>query len=135
MKNQVLMTLISAGFVALLGTTPALAQSVQTATIPFAFVVGGAEYPSGTYVLAQNAVTRTVALTSASTLHQSVFNAAILACRSPNYGDNPKLVFNQSSAGVMQLREVWFPGRPGMLTTARDRPSPKHSRNVIVAMK
>ena len=67
MKNQVLTNVIAIGFAAVLATTPALAQNNHTATIPFSFNAGGAEYPSGTYEISRLGTTTVLKMTNVDT--------------------------------------------------------------------
>ena len=129
MKNQVLTSMITLGFAALLGTTPAAAQARQTATIPFSFEAGGVEYSEGAYALESINSARVIRLTNL-TNGRSAFVAAPILSGAANKG-NPKLVFNPSG-DRMKLAEVWFDGYPGMLTT---RPSKEVSAKVIVTLK
>ena len=129
MKNQVLKSMIAFGFAALLGSTPAAAQTRQTATIPFSFEAGGVEYPEGNYAVAPVSTIKVIKLTNL-TNGRSVFVGAPILTGTANHG-TPKLVFNPNG-DRMKLSEVWFDGYPGMLTSPVAR---EVSAKVVVSLK
>jgi hypothetical protein len=128
MKNQVLMSLIAAGFAAVLGTTPAAAQTRQTATIPFAFEAGGAEYSQGDYVIERISEIKAVKITNLTTHKSGLVMAPIL---SGTKDGASKLVFRQVG-DRLTLGEVWFLGLPGMETMSRRKDV---SAKVVVGLK
>ena len=129
MKNQLLTSLIAFGFAALLGSIPAAAQTIQSASIPFAFQVGGTEYPDGNYAVEQLTALRVVKLTNIATGRTIIVNTPVLIGDSRHI--TAKLVFSQNGEG-MRLSEVWFPGYPGMLASRSGKES---SAKVAVGLK
>jgi len=113
MKNQVLTNVIAIGFAAVLATTPALAQNNHTATIPFSFNAGGAEYPSGTYEISRLGTTTVLKMTNVDTRAARLVAAPIPIGKDTT---NPKLVF-QTTADGYKLSEVWLQGASGMKTS------------------
>ena len=53
MKNLMLNFAIATGFAALIASTPAIAQGIHRAAIPFSFAAGGTQYPSGDYEISR----------------------------------------------------------------------------------
>ena len=131
MKNQVLTSLISFGFAALLGSTPAAAQPNQTVTIPFTFEVNGVEYPEGNYTVREMGNSRVVVIRNQKTGNGALLNVPILAGKS-DY-EHSKLVFARTGERLT-LREVWFAGHPGMMTMT-PRANTDMSAKVTVPMK
>ena len=129
MKNQILSSIIAIGFAAVIGNTPAAAQTKQTATIPFSFEAGGVAYPEGTYAVTRSAVHKVVTLTNLST-GRSAFVGTPITSGVENRSTS-KLVFNPSG-DRLKLSEVWFYGSPGMLTSPVTR---EVSANVVVGLK
>ena len=129
MKNHVLKSMIALGFAALLGTTPAAAQTRQTATIPFSFEANGVEYSEGNYAVAVMNATRVIRLTNLTNGRSAFVSAPVLTGMS-NHGTS-KLVFGHSGDG-MKLTEVWFNGYPGMLTAPASK---EVSAKVVVTLK
>ena len=111
MKNQIVNFVIATGFAALIANTPAAAQNPHKATIPFTFVAGHTECPSGEYELrlGTNSVLR---LTNVATGKTRMF---MLAPGSGIQTTSPKLVFQATDEGH-RLSEVWLDGSAGMKT-------------------
>jgi len=129
MKNQILTSLISFGFAALLGSVPAAAQPSQWTTIPFAFEAGGVEYPEGNYTLREiGGATRVIAITSRTTGRGAMISLPVLSDKKEH--SNTKLVFTHTG-DQYRLREVWFAGRPGMMTTSSENAKELSARVTI----
>lgn len=89
----------------MLNTTGALAQAVAKANVPFAFMVGSAQLPAGTYTVG--------ALNDASIAienSQTSASAASIVRHEHPRNCSPKLVFHRL-AGQYFLAEIW--GRAG----------------------
>jgi len=130
MKNQILNSLMAAGFVALLGTTSVAAQPRQTATVPFTFEAGGRTYSDGTYNVERVGTTSNIRIVNIRNGQAAMVNVPV-PTGTPGQGAGPKLVFRQSGER-MSLGEVWFAGYPGMMTlkNAKDL-----SAKVVVGLK
>ena len=129
MKNQFLNFVIATGFAALIANTPAVAQNVHTATIPFSFAAGGAEYPSGTYEISRLGTNPVMKLTNVTTGAAHLVPTPIPVGGS---AASPKLVFQPTPDGY-RLSEVWLQGAPGMKT--RDSSKSSEAASVKVAIR
>ena len=69
MKNQILTSMITIGFAALLGSAPAAAQGIRIANIPFSFNANGVELPQGTYAV-ERINGQTIAMSSSQDGHR-----------------------------------------------------------------
>ena len=108
LKNTVV---IAIGFAALIANTPAVAQTLHTATIPFAFEAGGHEYPGGTYEIRRVGSNPVLRLTNRETLRSNMVLAPIAAANVAAV--SPKLMFQATENGY-RLSEVWLQDTPGM---------------------
>ena len=113
MKNQILSTAFALGFAALVGNTPAFAQTNHTATIPFTFEAGGTEFPSGTYEIRRMGSLSIVQITNVENGKSKAISTPIPA--GSQSATSPKLVF-RTSGDQYSLAEVWLAGTPGMKT-------------------
>ena len=128
MKNQVLTSIIAIGFSALIANTPAVAQTNCRANIPFSFVAGGTEYPSGTYEISRMSASQVVKMTNVSTGAGHLVSAPVPVGGS---SASPKLVF-QTTADGYRLSEVWLQGVPGMKTLNSSKSSEAASVKVAI---
>ena len=108
MKNTLLTLVIATGLAAVIANTPALAQTNHTATVPFAFAAGGAEYPAGDYAISNlnRGTNWIVKLTNLASLRTRFVSIPIPLGEATG---SPKLVF-QANAGGYRLSEVWLQG-------------------------
>ena len=128
MKNQISTNIIAIGFAALIANTPAVAQNIHTATIPFNFTAGGAEYPGGTYEIVRMGTMPVVKMTNVDTRSGHLVSAPVPAGGS---SASPKLVF-QATADGYRLSEVWLQGAPGMKTASSSKSSEAASVKVAI---
>lgn len=133
MKKQMMTTLIAAGIAAVLGSTPAAAQSAaHQATIPFSFEAGGRTLPEGTYwIQPVGGAMKGFKLTNLTTL-RSTFVATPIQTGQPA-SEKAKLVFSQAGDHA-QLNEIWLAGATG-LKTMQSGKSKEASARVVVDVK
>ena len=129
MKNQILNFVIATGFAALIANTPAAAQNLHTATIPFSFAAGGTEYASGTYEISRLGTFPVMKMTNVATGASRLVPTPIPVGGSAS---SPKLIF-QSTADGYRLSEVWLQDAPGMKT--RDSLKSSEAAAVKVAIR
>ena len=130
MKHQILTSAIAIGFAALIATTPAVAQTKHTATIPFAFEAGGTEYPSGTYEIQKMGTHSIVQIRNVDTGKGNMIAAPVPV--GTGTVTSPKLVF-QTTANGYRLSEFWLQGGHAMRTFKSSKGD--ESASVKVAIK
>jgi len=107
MKNQIRNFAVGAGLAALLCAGSLIAQSHETAEIPFDFHVGKSTLPAGTYSVSRNAISNLLQLRNEDTN-----SSILLVAHGREVGkDDPRLTFRCYN-GDCFLAAVWMPGSP-----------------------
>ena len=107
MKNQIRSFVMGAGLAALLSSPMLVAQTAETAEIPFDFHAGKSTLPAGTYAVAKNMASGVLQLRNEDTN-----SSILLGAQGRHEGeDSAKLTFRCYS-GDCFLSEVSIPGSP-----------------------
>ena len=116
MKNQIRNFVMGAGLAALLWSPLLMAQSVETAEVPFDFHVGQSALPAGTYNVIKASMSGILQLRNEDT-RESI----LVAPQGRESADNaPKLTFRCYSDDCY-LSAVWMPGSIGYTFLRTDR--------------
>ena len=116
MKNQIRNFVLGAGLAALLCGPSLMAQTQETAEIPFDFHVGKSSLPAGTYSVAKQTFANGLLLRNDDTNNSILLQAVVRE----EGKTNPRLTF-RCYDGDCFLSAIWIPGTAGYLMAKTSR--------------